>query len=280
MKKTNSTSKKETKRKVKKEKLVIEIKENKNTMDYLKKANRNTLWRMTVPSNDPKIIAEKALYYAELKENQKNTIEEHNLDLKYLPEIEPDFLKLYIHDVTSMFKISKSAEDVFMAIINKGFVDIRGVVELTPLKKDTLNLKILKSKDESRSGFNKALIELQRPIPELGDAAIFIPLPRNDYDAPNVERYKVNDLVLGTGNWLNIRERRLRIVLDYGPEFGRKIKIETNVQNEKKDIILPAIENQDFNDVGDAPFETPNPIPYGNKEYTKSDKSFNDDIPM
>ncbi len=218
--------KKTQNKKTKKEKLVIEIKENKNTVEYIRTANRNHLWLMTTPPKNDKMRAAQKKYYKNLKDNQEAIIEKYNLDRELLPEVEPDYLKLYIRDITSIFAIPKSAEKVFHAIIKAGFVDIRGVVELTSDKKKHLNIKILKSKDESSSGFNKALIELQRPIPDLGNVPVFIPLPLNDYDAPGIERYKVNELVLGNGSWLNIRERRLRVIMDYDPKFGRAVKIE------------------------------------------------------
>jgi hypothetical protein len=176
---------------------------NENIENYLRLTSAQKLYK-NPNQNDKELIA-----------HQNEIISELKLYLDVLPEKEPAFLKLYIKNLTIIFCLSSTAEKLFLAIISQGFINIKGVVELNTKKKAFLHDKVLMLKDKSRSGLYRAMKELQNPIEELGNAPILIKVKNSDWDDDTIEKFVVNSFIIGSGSWANIRDRRLRTILDH-----------------------------------------------------------------
>jgi hypothetical protein len=186
---------------------------NQNINDYHNKISTNKLFKNKEQYND------------ELNKETESVIEKYP-DLKpFLTEKEPAFVKLYIDQLASIAGMSKPSTDFFNAIISEGFVSIKGYVELNTKKKKHLFYNILKLKDKSSGGMSRIMTALNVPNAALNNTPVLIPVPNGELDSDDIEKYYINPLLVGNGNWSNIRNRRIRIILDYQDD-GQKMTIE------------------------------------------------------
>lgn len=186
---------------------------NENINNYHNKISTNVLFN------------NKNQYDKELNEQTNSIIEKYPDFEPFLTEKEPAFIKLYIEQLASLANIPKTAKDFFNAIISQGFVSIKGYVELNSKKKKHIFYNVLSLKDKSSGGISRIMKELKKPNETLNNTPILIPVENGEFDSDDVEKYYINPLLVGNGNWANIRNRRIRIILDY-QDNGQKITIE------------------------------------------------------
>lgn len=149
-----------------------------------------------------------------------------------LEDKEPRYLKLYIDDLTNFIGFGPKQKALILSIFEKGYVNIKGHIELTAKRKKIL-AKSLNQKDFSN--YYKTLKQLQMPLVELNNTPFIAEVEYDEENDDGIERYYINPFIIGNGSWANVKNRRLRIILDY-QDNDRKITIENLAQLENEEM--------------------------------------------
>lgn len=165
-------------------------------------------------------------------------------DGEVLENKEPNYLKLYLDDLSYIINLNQTQKRIFLAIFQLGFVNIKGHIELT--KKRKLRIaKLLGNKDFSN--LYKHFNALQKPISELENTPLLskYSFDNSDDDDDEFERYYINPFIIGQGTWANVRNRRLRIVLDYQDD-KKKVTIQNLEPDNNFQSVEEALSDPDF----------------------------------
>lgn len=188
--------------------------ENKNLTEYLEDIKFKDKTKVFFPknSNDLNEIQNRK---RELTSKQNKIINELKLnDDERFGEKEPAHFKLYISDLLTINNIYSSKSKRFIdALIELKMISISGTFEITPKKKK----KIMKHLNISYlSYFTDVFNELQKKIEIDGilkNQSLIIKLEKDEFDEGDI--YALNPFFIASGPWHEIRERRIRIVVDY-----------------------------------------------------------------
>lgn len=229
------------------------LKSNPEFQDILKRNNTNL--------KDIK----KAIYGRAARESKKDE------------EKEPSYIKLYITELSNLIELKEIEKKVLLALIEADFITIKGFIHLNSDRKRII-AKLLKHKD--LSNIYPALTKLQQPLKSLNNTPVLARIENDENDDKKMEKYYINPFLIGSGSWVNVKNRRLRITLDYQND-GRKMTIENlkpitnfNTETETRE---ECTDTSSFElEMGEDPFQESVKIPYGNND----NDDFSADIPF
>jgi hypothetical protein len=157
-----------------------------------------------------------------------------------LEDKEPRYLKLYIDDLTNFIGFGSKQKGLILAIFELGYINIKGHIELTPKRKKIIAKK-LNQKDFSN--YYKTLKQLQLPLVELNNTPFLAQIKYDEDFDDGIERYYINPFIVGNGSWANVKNRRLRIILDYQGD-DRRVTIENLAKLEDSEMNNDHIKNK------------------------------------
>jgi hypothetical protein len=198
--------------KIENERLKI-IEKMQNIILYNKKINTSVLYSK-----------ERNKYDVELKKENDLFLEKNPDFESLIPIKEPSYLKLYIAQAFKLNGISETAKNFVDALIQEDMITAKGFIKLTKKEKIHIYHNVMGLKDPSRAGLTRLMKELTKPIEALNNIPVLISYPLEEFE-DNIEKFYINPILIGAGSWENVRNRRLRITLDYQDD-GQKITIE------------------------------------------------------
>lgn len=234
---------------------------NENLIEYNRIVKGNLLNKNPYYKDDDlnseidKFLAENEEFQLILERNKKR--KDKLKEGKILEDKEPRYLKLYLDDLSNILDLGPKQKNLILSIFELGFVSIKGHIELNSKRKKILAKK-LNQKDFSN--YYKVLKQLQIPLIELNNTPIIAPISYDDDFDDGIERYYINPFILGNGSWANVKNRRLRIVLDYQGDNRRitvenlaklddfETQTETNDTNEEETWLDKKPDYSDFDD--------------------------------